>query len=46
MTTKEGVYLQHHKIFAYDAEPVEVPDDILLIDLGDKSGEISMIRLY
>ena len=40
--------MQHHKLFAYDTEPVEVPDDILLIDLGDKSGRpgISMIRLY
>lgn len=27
-------------------EPIEVPDDILMIDLGDKNGQISLIRLY
>lgn len=46
MTTKEGVYLQHHKIYAYGQEPIEVPDDILLMDLGDKNGLVSMLRLY
>ena len=43
---REGVYLQHHKAFCYDADPIEVSDDILLIDLGDQQGKISMIRLY
>lgn len=59
LTTREGVYLWHHKIYALDKdEPVkiiEVPEDILLIDLGptedgqtpaDQVGQISMIRLY
>ena len=46
LTTKEGVYLQHHKVYAYGQEPIEVPDDILLMDLGDKNGLISMLRLY
>ena len=46
LTMREGVYLQHHKAFCYDADPIEVSDDILLIDLGDQQGKISMIRLY
>lgn len=46
LTTREGVYLQHHKAFSYGEQRIEVPDDILLIDLGDKKGKVSMVRLY
>ena len=46
LTTKEGVYLQHHKAYALGQETVEVPENILLMDLGDKDGKISMIQLY
>lgn len=38
LTTKEGLYLQHHKAYALGQEPVEVPENILLMDLGDKNG--------
>lgn len=46
LTTNEGVYLQHHKAHAYGEEAVEVPDNILLMDLGDQEGQLSMLRLY
>ena len=44
LTTKEGVYLQHHQIFAINEGPVEVPDDTLVMDLNN--GQISLLRLY
>lgn len=46
LTTREGIYLQHHRAYSYNQEPIEVPDDFLLLDLGDKNGKISILRLY
>lgn len=41
LTTKEGIYLQHHKAYMAQSEPLEVPDDIVLMDLMDKAGQIT-----
>lgn len=46
LTHCEGVYLQHHKAIMYDKNPLEVPDDTLVIDLGDRNGQLSMVKLY
>lgn len=52
LTTREGIYLQHHRACMYDLRlrdapnEVDLPENILVIDLGDKEGKLSMIKLF
>jgi hypothetical protein len=39
-----GVYLEHHKIYSFNEEPMEVPDNTIVMDLYN--GKISLLRLY